>query len=485
MSAEPRRYSFPPLERRGVLLGLSGSQLTVLALASLAALAMIRAMPSLVGVVIAGVLVAAAGGAVFWRVAGRPPSAWLPVAARWGWRAGTRRQFDDSPRRGVTLIRRTHDRESAAVPGVRILAAPVAPGADDLGVIKDLRMGVYAIVVAIRGRSFTLLDPLEKQRRLAAWGAVLAGLGRDGSPVHRVQWIERAVPGDRDGLQKYLEEEAVLTSGPCRDSYRALVAGAGPVGQHHDVLLTVAVRAGRAGRLLRGAGRGDEPTIAILRRELRLLQGQLRSADLVVDRVLDREQVTAAFRSAVDPPGLGTRPSTPTSAGSPWPLAVDERWSMYRTDGAWHVTYWVEEWPRVDVGPDVLVPLLLGGQGRRTAAVVMGPVAPAQAVREVEAARTADLADDELRRRAGFLATARRRRQAEGVVRREAELAEGHGDYRFSGYLTVTAGDRGELDDACAEVEQAARRAHLELRRLFGQQEEAFTWTMPLARGLA
>ena len=63
------------------------------------------------------------------------------------------------------------------------------------------------------------------------------------------------------------------------------------------------------------------------------------------------------------------------SAGSPWPLAVDERWSVYRTDGAWHVTYWVEEWPCVDVGPDVLVPLLLGGQGRRTAAVVMAPVA--------------------------------------------------------------------------------------------------------------
>jgi hypothetical protein len=49
----------------------------------------------------------------------------------------------------------------------------------------------------------------------------------------------------------------------------------------------------------------------------------------------------------------------------------------------------------------------------------------------------------------------------------------------------VTAAERPELDDACAEVEQAARRAHLDLRRLYGQQEEAFTWTLPLARGLA
>ena len=41
-----------------------------------------------------------------------------------------------------------------------------------------------------------------------------------------------------------------------------------------------------------------------------------------------------------------------------------------------------------------------------------------------------------------------------------------------------------ELDVACAEIEQAARPANLDLRRLYGQQAEAFTWTLPLGRGL-
>ena len=41
-----------------------------------------------------------------------------------------------------------------------------------------------------------------------------------------------------------------------------------------------------------------------------------------------------------------------------------------------------------------------------------------------------------------------------------------------------------ELEDACGQVEQAAHRAFLELRRLYGQQDEAFTFTLPLARGL-
>ena len=52
------------------------------------------------------------------------------------------------------------------------------------------------------------------------------------------------------------------------------------------------------------------------------------------------------------------------------------------------------------------------------------------------------------------------------MLRREAELADGHAEYRFSGYVTVTAGDREGLEAACVETEQAAQRAQLELCRL-------------------
>lgn len=165
-------------------------------------------------------------------------------------------------------------------------------------------------------------------------------------------------------------------------------------------------------------------------------------------------------------------------------MATDEAWSALRSDDTWHATYWISEWPRVEVNPDFLTPLLLC-DGRRTVSVVMAPVPGDRAAREVRAARAADVADEELRSRAGFLPTARRSREAEGVIRREAELADGHADYRFSGYVTVTADDRAALEAGCVETEQAAQTAHLELRRLFGRQAEAFTWTLPLARGIA
>ncbi len=165
-------------------------------------------------------------------------------------------------------------------------------------------------------------------------------------------------------------------------------------------------------------------------------------------------------------------------------MAVEAGWGSLRTDGSWHATYWIAEWPRVDVGPDFLAPLLLG-TSRRTVSVVMEPLSPELAIRQVEQARTADLADSELRRRGGFLPTARRAREEALVTRREEELADGHASLRFSGYVTVTASSRPLLDDACEETEQAAGQCRLELRRLFGDQDRGFATSLPLCRGLS
>ena len=115
----------------------------------------------------------------------------------------------------------------------------------------------------------------------------------------------------------------------------------------------------------------------------------------------------------------------------------------------------------------------------------MEPVSPSRATRQVEHARTADIADSELRRRGGFLSTARRARETEIVVRREAELADGHASFRFSGYVTVSATTADALENGCQLTEQAAGQAHLELRRLYGDQGRALLCTLPLCRGLA
>ena len=120
----------------------------------------------------------------------------------------------------------------------------------------------------------------------------------------------------------------------------------------------------------------------------------------------------------------------------------------------------------------------------RAVTTVMEPIAPSVAIRKVEAARTTDIADEQTRARTGFITTARKRLQQDATLRREEELADGHAEFRFAAYVTVSAPDPDELERSCAEVEHAAQQSRLELVRLYGQQAEGFTFTLPLARGL-
>ena len=112
------------------------------------------------------------------------------------------------------------------------------------------------------------------------------------------------------------------------------------------------------------------------------------------------------------------------------------------------------------------------------------PLDPLRAMRAAENARTSESSDEELRARLGCRATARRRRRHEALAEREEELADGHAGCRFSGYVTVSAESEDELATECAELEQSAQMAHVELRPLWGEQAAGFTYTLPLCRGL-
>jgi hypothetical protein len=120
----------------------------------------------------------------------------------------------------------------------------------------------------------------------------------------------------------------------------------------------------------------------------------------------------------------------------------------------------------------------------RTVALTMEPISPLKAIRSVESARTSAAADEELRHRAGFVPTARRSREQDSLAEHERDLSDGHAFYRFAGFITVTAATLDDLASACGEIEEAAGRSFLDVRRLNGEQEMSFTYTLPICRGL-
>src|SRR3546814_3217050 len=98
-------------------------------------------------------------------------------------------------------------------------------------------------------------------------------------------------------------------------------------------------------------------------------------------------------------------------------------------------------WPRLDVPPNWLEPLLLYGGGVRTFALHYEPVPPSRSQRRIDRDSTRLAADEEQRARTGFRVGARHRRAQTAVAEREAELVAGYAELEFAGFLTVSAAD--------------------------------------------
>lgn len=500
--ADPRRYRFGPLERRGVIGSFRATQVVLVGGAVAVAVILIRLTSSPVGVVAAFALIGAASAAAFYPIADRSAEEWVPVAATTLVRrvTGGHRHRSRTHTSGSSANQSSHEAPAVSLPaclaGLELMSVPVA--GDEIGVVKDRHAKTYTGVLAVRVSSFGLLDRAEQERRIASWGWVLASLASEGSAVSRVQWIERTAPADADEIGRYLteawERKHVPADGPAMRSYLELIDHAGAASQDHELLVGVQVDARRTGRQMKKLGQDDgldAGASALLIRELETIGDRLSAADLTVQGALRPRMLARAIRLAYDPfarPLLAGRRHGDEAHGvalaSAFPTAADASWSSYRTDGAIHASAWIAGWPRSDVGVSFLAPLLMHTTTLRTVSVTMEPVPPSRAFREAEAARTADAADDELRRRHGFLPTARRRKLVESAIRREQELADGHASIRFAGYVTVSARDEAQLERSFVEVAHAAQQSRLELQRLYGEQDAAFTYTLPLCRGL-
>ena len=116
--------------------------------------------------------------------------------------------------------------------------------------------------------------------------------------------------------------------------------------------------------------------------------------------------------------------------------------------------------------------------------MVVELVPPSVALRRAQSAKTSGVADQELRRRGGFLLDRRRERESGHLENREAELIDGHGSLRIVGYVAVTADDDASLQSKISETELAGAQAHLGLLRLNGDHLRGYLATLPLARGL-
>jgi hypothetical protein len=491
-------YRFGPLERRGILGPVRAGQAATLLVGALLAVGALDQAPTSTGALTATLLFAISVMLAVAPLGSRTLEEWAPIAGTFAMRRALRRgRFRSSvPTEGMLArwragggsvrLRAPAPVPPAALHGVRIVTA--AYRERSIGVLAERSGARLTSVLACQAGPFSLLDPEAQERRLARWGLVLSGAAN--TPVRRLQWVERTAPAQGDALVRWVHSErdpAIPPRGTAMiDSYLELIGTTTRVTQEHEILVAVQVDARRVRE--RGA---DAAMRALIEQVERVAQG-LNAAEVSVLGALSPGQLARALRTAFDPYAGAELTALETaddsrdglSEANAWPLGARESWDHFLSDGAAHATYWIGGWPRIDVSPMFMDALLGRSSVVRTVAVTFEPVPPDRSTREVEAAITRDHADRELRHRFGQSETARHRQAQEATMRRESELAAGHGEVRLAGFVTVSGRDRDELRRAGSEVLEHAARARLELHRMYGQQAEAFAFTLPLCRGL-
>jgi hypothetical protein len=493
VSEQALRYEFPPPEHKHVLGPFTGGQIAIaLVTVFVAVFVIARPDPTVPRLALAAGLVVAVvvPVAVPWR--GRILTEWLPIAVRYGLarRSGRTDYRSAAPHQGAAAADLVV--LPAEIGAVEFLAHPYNGGS--LGVAADRRAGLYSGVLEVESPSFLLEDLARQQELMARWGGVLARLGHGSTEGHRLQWVVRSVPDDGNGIRNYLKRAqahdldhatAVIRS------YMELVRTSGPASSEHTTLLVVQISSRHAARAIRAAGGGDHGACAVLAEAMEAVAEGLDGCDVGVRRLLGVREYQGMIRTAFDPDALADlnvlanlHPDWEWGSDAPWPYATEERWGYYRTaDRAWHRTFDLVL-PMTEVPADWFVPMILEGDVSRTISMTLKSVPRQQAAREVKRSLTSLQAEEERKRKLGQLHTAEDDKRSVAADRRMRELADGHGVMVYAVTVTVTAPDLATLDRACRSVEHVAGQSMCELRLVEGQQAPAFTWVLPLGRGL-
>lgn len=486
MNEERATYRFGPLERRGLLGPVRVGQALIVGAGAVSAVIALDTVAGASGALLGLLMLGASILVAAVPLGGRTADEWLPVTGAYCLRMlGGGLTFRARFPTGGVRVRLGAGGASQTPPlelpsplrGVKI--KEVAHRDRPVGLLVEQRGRLLTTVIACRVLAFSLLDAEAQERRLARWGTVLTAAA--GTPIRRLQWLERTAPSRGDELARWLHtarDPSVPPRGaPIIESYLELISASTRVTQEHEILLAIQVDATRV------RGRHGDPAEVVAVQQAERVARMLAEAEIEVLGALGAGQLARLLRTAFDP-YVRAELSTLEDAVAAAPLAAQERWDSYRCDGSYHATFWVGGWPRADVSPMFMEAILGSSDVVRTVTVTFEPIPPDRSTREAEAAITRDRADSELRRRFGQSETARQRLAREAALRRESELAAGHGEVRLTGFITVSGRDEADLSRACAEIRQHATRARMELHRMYGQQAEAFTFTLPLARGL-
>lgn len=499
---EPALYSGWQAERSGFMGNLSG-----LGFALVAAAAIIAVSPfythswssAFIALPLAFLLLVLAYG----RVLGLSADEWIVLAVRHQIAVATSKNLFFS---GVFAPRDKDGSQPMDLPGrlarLHLLEAPDGLGGK-IGIMHNPAPAeqTYTAICRVTFPGLALIDTERQNARVKGWAAFLRSHCKEDGFITRISVHQRSLPDDGAALRSWTERH-ISPDAPAQavEALGELMEGAGPAATTRETYLSITLSASRARLAIKGAGGGQVGAAAVLVREINAMTGALSSAGLQVMEWLTPRGVAQVIRTAFDPEAQLALSARNTAADDPnWkgaakgldpelagPAATEAGWGLYRHDGAWTVSYQVRGFPQSEVYATFLQPLLRPrANARRSLTLVYEPIGPAKARQELAREKTKTEAKRKLRAKTGRAESEDERREAMTARAQDVARASGHGVVRLTALVAVTVTDLEELETACAEVQADASSAGLEIRRVWGAQDDAFAIAaLPLGQGL-
>jgi hypothetical protein len=476
-TAPPASVRFGRRQTRGLLLGFSGPRVATIACA-IAIFVPSMFTAGTLGVFVTAPLWVGLLASAFVPCGGRPVIETLPTVLHYG----TRRALGQTsfaarpsaPRPAGTM----------ALPGD---AAALRFLLEESGavMVHDPHARTLTAIAHVTHPAFVLLSPDSQAQRVNGWGRVLAALASSGACA-RLQLLETAHPDSGHGITGWWREHGVPDESQWAvREYHELMRTAAPSASTHRTLIALVLDTAKVSNPAREAARGLAGAAGALRQQMAAFEAALRSADLNLVSWLSDGQLARVLRSAYDPVTADRLDGTDTGRdlSTAGPVGVREQWDHLQHDTGYSTVLWISEWPRIEVPPSFLHPLIFEQGVRKSFSLVASPLSTAQAMRDIRRQKVEYVTDAAQKARIGQIADLSDAQEYTDVLDRERALIAGHADFRFSGFVAVTATSKAALDAAVSQMARAATQCGCETRLLYGQQARAFTVAaLPLGR---
>lgn len=191
--------------------------------------------------------------------------------------------------------------------------------------------------------------------------------------------------------------------------------------------------------------------------------------------------IRAAVRLAVDPEAAAFLEDNGWEHPADTPLVTfwREMYDHLITNSGYHRSWWVERWPASEARAGILHALVGGGGWARTVTEIWEPVdlhtSERKFINHEASKETAERMNKLLGRPQSVASIA----EDKDMVLRHQEMQRGYGDVRYSGFVTIHARSKEELDQSDMWVRQAT--PGMNMNKCRGRQGATFiTAAMPL-----